>query len=342
MEELLIAGHKVKAGSREVLRIPVTQDVVLAVDLYAHVVVGTKPGPTLLLLSLLHGNEWFSVLILRELLRRIDPARLWGRLIAVPVANPTALMTGTRTVLDDSDEPDANRTFGGIYEWTTNQITRTIETHLFPHATHLIDYHVSDWGSTMADVSYVEDYSDPALSEKSRAMALAIGFPVLHALRIHTGLRGNRTATGYAGEKFKIPSAVVEIGGLGWGESQEREWLEKNVTGTLSVMKHLGMIEGTPERLARYLLIEDYFRVSPRKGGYLEPAVGLDRQFTEVAKGELLARVTSPTTFEVIDELTSPGRGVLFYMCRSYMARPGAWAFGIANLEDGKSRWVAQ
>ena len=119
---------------------------------------------------------------------------------------------------------------------------------------------------------------------------------------------------------------MVEIGGLGWGESQEREWLDQNVTGTLGVMKHLGMMEGTPQRSARYLLIEDYFRVSPRKGGYLEPVVGLDRQLTEVARGNL----------------TSPGRGVIFYMCRSYMARPGAWAFGIANLEDGKSRWVAQ
>jgi predicted deacylase len=340
MEETLIAGQQIKAGSRQVIRLAVTQDIAMPVDLYAHVVVGEKPGPTLLLLSLLHGNEWFSVLILRELLRRIDPARLFGRVIALPVANPTALMTRTRTVLDDSDEPDANRTFGGIYEWTTNQITRAIETHFFPEATHLIDYHVSDWGSTMADVSYVSDYSDPSLSQKSKEMALAVGFPVLHALRIHTGLRGNRTSSGYAGEKFKIPSVVVEIGGLGWGEPQEAEWLEKNVRGTLGVMKQLGMIEGKPEPLGRYLLIEDYWRVSPQKGGYLEPTVGLDRQFTEVKKGEILARVTSPTTLEVIEQLRSPGRGVIFYMCRAYMVRPGAWAFGIANLEEGKSRWV--
>jgi predicted deacylase len=98
-------------------------------------------------------------------------------------------------------------------------------------------------------------------------------------------------------------------------------------------MKHLGMIEGAPPRRQRCLEIRDYWRVSPRAGGYLEPAVGLDRQFTETAPGEILGRVTSPVTFELLDELRSPGRGVIFYMCRSHMVRPGGWAFGVAPLE---------
>jgi hypothetical protein len=46
----------------------------------------------------------------------------------------------------------------------------------------------------------------------------------------------------------------------------------------------------------------------------------------------------SPLTFEIVDELKSPGRGTLFYSCRSSMARPGGWAFGVADME--KSAWV--
>ena len=102
--------------------------------------------------------------------------------------------------------------------------------------------------------------------------------------------------------------------------------MEMNVQGTLGVMKELKMIEGAPKTCDRYLRIQDYWRVSPRVGGYLEPAVGLDRQFTEVAKDELL------------EELHSPGIGTLFYSCRSYMVRPGAWAFGVADME--KSDWT--
>jgi hypothetical protein len=67
----------------------------------------------------------------------------------------------------------------------TNQITRVIEQELLTRSTHLIDYHVSDWGSTMADVSFTEDYTDPEVSEKSRRMALAYGFRAARAPDSH-------------------------------------------------------------------------------------------------------------------------------------------------------------
>ena len=337
MSALTLAGERVPPGSRKRIRIPVTRDICASVDLHAHVVAGGNEGPVLLLLSMLHGNEWFSVLILRELLERVDPATLAGSLVAVPVANPSAFITGTRCNLDDSDEPDANRTFGGIYQWTTNQVSRAIENELFTRSDYLIDYHVSDWGSTMADVSYTIDHSDAGVSEKSRDMALAYGFPVLHGLRTFSGLRGGRTSLSYAGEKYRIPGIVAGVGGLGFGATQEAEWLEKNVQGTLGVMKRLGMVQGTPAYCDRYFEIHDYWRVSPRAGGYLETTVGLDRQLTEVGQGELLGRVIDPQTFEVLDELRSPGPGTMFYACRSYMVRPGSWAFGIADRE--KSAW---
>ncbi len=341
MSAVTIAGTVVAGGSRGRVQLPVTHDLAGAVTMTVHVAAGAADGPTLLLLSMLHGNEWFSVLVLRELLARIDPARLRGCVVAVPVANPTAFLTGTRCVQDDSDEPDANRSFGGIYDWTTNQVARTIERELFPLASAVIDYHVGDWGATMADVSFVSDYKNASLSDRSRKMAFAAGFPVMHALSIFSGLRGPRTSLGCAGERFGIPGLVMEIGGLGFGAAQEAAWLEENVQATLGVMHELGMIDGTARHRDRYLLIEDYWRVGPRAGGYLEPVIGLDRQFTEIAAGELMARVIDPATLDVVDELRCPGRGVLFYTCRAYVVRPGGWAFGVANLQEGKCRWVS-
>lgn len=99
-------------------------DITGPVEIVTHVVAGAHEGPTLLLLSMLHGNEWFSALILRELVRRLDAASLRGSVLAVPVANAPAMLTRTRCVQDDSDDPDANRTFGGSYQWLSNQISR--------------------------------------------------------------------------------------------------------------------------------------------------------------------------------------------------------------------------
>lgn len=170
-------------------------------------------------------------------------------------------------------------------------------------------------------------------------MALASGFPVVHRLKIFGSLRGPRTSLGYAGETFKVPGIVAEVEGLGFGEMQERTWVDQNVQGTTSVMRHLGMLDGHPVRCPRYLVIQNYWRVGPSVGGYLEPLVGLARQFTEVASDEVLAKVIKPTTFELLEEIRSPGRGVIFYACRGQMVRPGSWSFGVANIEDGLAHW---
>ena len=340
MSELLVAGHRVPAGSRQVIRVPVTRDLTGPVELVAHVLAGRGEGPTLTLLSMLHGNEWFSAVLLRDLLARLDPADLTGNVIAIPVVNAPAMLTASRCVLDNADEPDANRSFGGTYAWLSNQITRVLSDSILSVSDAIVDYHVGDWGATMADVSYVTDYSNPAVAARSKAMALAYGFPVLHQLTIFSGPRGARTSIGHAGERFGIPGIVAEVGGLGFGETLEADWRQANVDGTGHVMRELGILPGTPPRLPRYLHFADYWRVGPTVGGYLEPTVGLDRQFTEVAAGEVLATVTDPQTFELVEEVRSPGRGIVFYACRAHMVRPGGWAFGVARLDDARTSWV--
>jgi uncharacterized protein len=339
MGSISIAGKKFMPGIKEVIKIPVTRDLSGDINIYSHILTGKNDGPTLLLLSMLHGNEWFSVLILRELMKRIDPNHLKGNIVAVPVANQVAFGTTSRCVLDDSDEPDANRSFDGKYNTLTNQITRVIEKELFSKADYLIDYHIGDWGCTMADIGYGSDYSDPKISEISKGMALAYGFPMIHAMRLNSGTHSHRTSMGSAGTKYNIPAIVPEIGGLGFGENQEKEWLEQNIQGLIGTMRYLGMLEGEIQYCEEYLFIKDYWRLSPKYAGYIETLIGLERQFTEVQKDEVLARVIDPYTFEVVEELKSPGKGVIFYMCRSYMSRPGGWAYGIANMEKDNSVW---
>jgi uncharacterized protein len=339
MSEIVVAGRGGAGGATPIPPLPPPPELPGPIDIVGHVVAGRHDGPTLLLLSMLHGNEWFSALVLRDLLRTLDPEMMSGNVIAVPVANPTAMLTGTRCIQDNADEPDANRTFGGPYGWLSNQIARTIAEAFMSMSDAIIDYHVGDWGATMADVSYVADYSNTALAARSRSMALAYGFPVVHALTIFSGLRGARTSLGHAGERFGIPGIVAEVGGMGFGAPHEARWLQANVDGTRGVMCELGILAGRARRPQRYLHFHDYWRVGPTVGGYLEPLVGLDRQFTEVAPGELLARISDPMTFDTLEEVTSPGPGVIFYACRAHMVRPGGWAFGVARLDDPRTAW---
>ncbi len=338
MGRIKVHGNDVMPGEHKIITIPVTKDLGVDIRIKAHVLAGKQEGPTLLILSMLHGEEWFSALIIRELINKLDLNQLKGNIIAVPVANTSAFNTGTRCVMDNSDEPDANRSFGGKYMWLTNQITRVIEKEFLGISDFLIDYHIGSWGSSMADIGYGSDYSDQKVSDISKGMALAYQFPMIHAMTLFKGTHGERTSMGCAGVKHNIPAIVPEIGGLGFGEKIERRWLKENISGLYGNLKYLGMLDGEPDYCDEYLFISDYWRTSPKNAGYIELKIGMDRQFTRIAKDEHLADVIDPETFEVLEEIRSPGEGVLFYMCRDFMSRPGGWTFGIADIE--KSKWI--
>src|SRR5436853_76201 len=56
-----------------------------------HVVTGEKAGPTLGILTTIHGDETMALMAVRELLNSIDVGSLAGRVAAIPVANPLAV-----------------------------------------------------------------------------------------------------------------------------------------------------------------------------------------------------------------------------------------------------------
>ena len=60
----------------------------------------------------------------------------------------------------------------------------------------------------------------------------------------------------------------------------------------------------------------------------------------EVQKGELLGRVWSPYSFEVIEELRSPVRGLLDMVSREYPTRPGDWAYLVVDLDSPGNLWI--
>jgi len=336
-----LCGQKINRGEHSIVTVHVTKDLGVDINMTAHVLAGKQEGPTFLITSMLHGEEWFSTLIIRELIRVLDLDKLKGTIIAIPVCNESAFNTNTRCVMDNSDEPDANRSFDGRYNCLTNLITRCVEENFMSVADFLIDYHIGTWGNRMADIGYGADYADEKLVELSRGMALSYCFPVLHAMRLNVGTHSNRTSMGCACQKFGIPGIVPEIGGLGWGEEQENKWIQENIRGILGNLTYLGMLDGEIPYCDKYLEVGNYYRVSPKNGGYIEVVLPKSDPLTHVKRGELMANVIDPKTFEVIEELRSPCDGVIFYGCRNYMVRPGGWVFGVADMEDNCSKWVS-
>lgn len=299
------------------------------------------PGPCLGLISALHGSEWSSIEIIRRVVRALRDVQLAGTVLAVPVANPVAFERLTRMTPDESDEPDLNRVWPGGTTWTSEQIAMTLDREVLQQCSHLIDFHTGPWGSSLTAVGYGLDLPDRTVVRTSLEMAVAFGYPAVRALRIMSAFPGPRSIGGYAGAVLGMPNIGPNLGGAGFAPEVEDGWLESNVRGVLNVMSYLGMLEGRPKLPPRFFHFESRgHRVVPRHAGLLEPKVGPDALLGTVEKGQLLGRVISPYTFDVLEDLIAPVSGVLFGVARPYPVRPGDWAFFVADGVDTASRWI--
>lgn len=336
-----IGGQTCEAGTKQVVALPVTTDLNGSeIKLYVHVINGWESGPTLALLSTLHGSEFWTIEMIRRLVQGLEPSRLKGAVLAVPVGNPVALQMLTRPTPDESDAPDLNRVFPGQNTWIAEQLARVITESVLKSADYLIDFHIGPWGCVMGTVMHGTDFDEDVV-QKSRELAFAYGYPCIQSGRIASSFPGPRSACGYAGAVLRIPNLIVEIGGAGFDKAHEESWYKINLDGIRNVMIHTGMLEGKLDLPDKYLVWAKRWRVNPSVGGYLLPDIPPDDLMREVDKGEVLGKVVSPYTFEVLEELVAPGDGVVFYTARDYPVRPGDWAWGVIDLNDEGTKWVA-
>jgi predicted deacylase len=339
---LNVGGQSVQPGTKQVLRLPVTVGLNGGdINVWVHAVHGTKPGPTLVILSGLHGDEWFSLESIQRIIEEADPATLSGTLLVVPFANSPALGAGARNMPDETDSPDMNRIFPGPLKATSDQIIGVISRELLPSATHILDFHIGPWGSSFMDILFGGDFTQPGLSDENERLALTFGTPLVRRANVVSGFPGPRSSLGYGGVVLGIPALGVEIGGAGFGREAELVWHEHLFAGVRAFMGTIGMIEGAPDiRPKRQLVYSVAYRVNPSVGGILRPLFGPESLGEPVEQGTLLGTVVSPYTLEVIEELYAPVDGLLFYIGRDYPVNPGDWAFGIASTDPATSKWV--
>jgi len=106
-----IAGHKVTAGKRMRMELPIGNLMSgTPVALPLIVVHGKKDGPVVWLSAAIHGDEICGVEIIRQVLDAVSAPTMAGTLIAAPVVNVHGFNTNDRYL---PDRRDLNRSFPG-------------------------------------------------------------------------------------------------------------------------------------------------------------------------------------------------------------------------------------
>lgn len=348
-----IGKVEVEPGQRGFTRLPVTtllEGAELSIPL--HIVHGVAEGPTLGLISGIHGPEHFVIRILREIVLGLDPQELSGTVLAVPVANPVAFARSKRsTPEEDIDFANMNRIFPGVRakpafgkgesppsdRSLTEMTAATLAEHFFPQLDYMIDWHCHWDGGLIMMLQNKEAVGE--VGERSRAITRYFNLGIVNENKSS----GTITATGYA-NSVGVATAIAEIGGGFLPERTQRKAIELGVGGTTNVLRYLGMLPGEPIEPDPQFSAHVRPHVRPTKAGYLLTQIEPEDMFegeslgVPVEQGQLLAEVYDPYTLEVVEHIVAPVDGLVYMTRRSGPVEAGYHGFSIADTSQ--ARWI--
>ena len=270
---------------------------------------GTSPGPTLCLTAAVHGDELNGIEMVRRVLHDIDPKKLSGAVIGVPIVNVQGFRRGSRYL---PDRRDLNRYFPGNPNGSAAaRIAHTLFKDVVAHCDALVDLHTGSF--ERANLPQIRaDLRNPDV------VTLTLGFGSMVVLHSEPTVGTLRHAATMAG----IPAVTVEAGGPAQLELTE---VKHGVKGIETLLTTLDMVKkirlwGDPEPV--------YYRsswVRADNGGILLADVSLG---SSVRKGDLLGTITDPMN-NARSELRSPYSGRIIGMARNQVVMPGFAAFHV-------------
>ena len=281
------------------------------------VVNGVKPGPTLFLDSAIHGDEYEGSEAIRRLYRQLDPARLKGAVIGVPIMNPLGYEAGNR--VSPPDTLNLNRCFPGKeHGFFTEQLAYRIM-EVAKRADYAIDCHGGGNIMALAPVAIRRDIGGPAVAQRARDLVRATGLDL-----VWVGGGGWGAALAVELQKIGIPTTCVEI----LGEGRAREEVTRQFHGLFrSVMQWLKMIPGTPTLAKKVIEYEGVFLHSIH-GGFYQQTVELKQM---VKRGQLCGTV-SDFYGEVLEEIRAPHDGIVASKRTFGTLPPGGWTLMVGKV----------
>ena len=275
-------------------------------DVPAVEITGAFDGPRLTVIAGVHGCEYAPMAAVRRWTRELDPARLRGRVLAVPVLNLPAFWARSPFTVPE-DGKNLNRCFPGDPSGTlAERLAHAAFTQLITGSDALVDAHAGDLPEALEPFALYD--AGPA---GPRAHELAVAYGLRCVVRQEPGPgQAVSGTTSSAAAAIGVPAVIAEAGGCGLVDEAA---VEMHVRGLYRVLNLLGMARGNafweddrlPAFFGRFLWLHC------AKAGWWEP---LAQPGAHVRAGQLLGTVSSIDGAQVQEEVRAPADGTVLFL----------------------------
>lgn len=270
---LTLGRRRVRRGTTAYISLPVAQVVsgsMLSLPVTA--LHGAQSGPAMWLSAAIHGDELNGIPIIHQVLRRLDPRRLKGTVLAVPTVNVFGLIGGSRYL---PDRRDLNRSFPGSKRGSlAAQLAYMFLEEIVHRCDFGIDLHTGSNGRS--NLPQIRCNLDHALTHR---LATAFRAPLtLHADLRDGSLRAAATEQGIAvllyeaGEALRFDESAISTG----------------VSGILRVMVEMGMVEDEAPPSPQTVHARSSFWLRAQRSGFCQMRVALGDR---IEAGQVVATI---------------------------------------------------
>ncbi|HEX8429154.1 succinylglutamate desuccinylase/aspartoacylase family protein [Hymenobacter sp.] len=319
-EDMLLNGLVIRPGEDVQTRLVISRlPSGTVIDIPVHVFRSHKPGPTVLLLAGMHGDEVNGIETIRRLVRRDLLRPLRGSIIAIPILNIYGFLNFSREVPDGKD---VNRSFPGNPRGSlASRVAHRFMREIMPLIDYGIDFHTG--GAARSNMSQIRCllHEDP----ETDALAAAFGAPfTLNAplrpgsLREAAMQQGRRIIVYETGESLRLDELGIELA----------------IAGAFRLLHHLGMVaEATPpERPSVVCMRSSWLRAK---------YAGLFRSFVHngdyIEKGQVYGSVADPYGEKAV-RLESPVAGYIIGVNYMPVVNQGDALVHVGRLDASPSR----
>lgn len=226
------------------------------------IISGKEKGPVFSIIAGIHGYEYPPIVAVQELIKEINPEKLKGTLVIVPIANVGSFYKRS-PFFNPVDNKNLNNAFPGSESGTiTDQIANWISTHIIPNSDVFLDIHGGDANEDLLPfVCYYDNKAEEQKTNSARILSEISG--IKHVVSYPYTISKTEPAK-YAfkqASQFGITALSIEAGKLGNVQQESVDQIKKAVYNMLQHLKMYGEITPKKNKNLVFLNHQEYVKV---------------------------------------------------------------------------------